>query len=410
MRADVRPPRPGDPYDPLTQDPVVGPPLYGQWPAGAQHVPRDGWVAELNFDPTARAAAGLGARSVQAIQEELVASAWDQAGSARATVGALNQGRLAVETGRRITGRLRTLGDGDVLHITAPLHALLGSGPVSIRSQLASSGVPAGVVSAAHLRMTRPGTPLARGWQRLTDSPERLGRGARRDDGRGDRGAERRPRSRSPSTAGSKARRRSIRRSRAARPTCLPRRRSSGRARSPAAHARRSPTCRPSRCPRICPSPATPPTPAGSRATSSRGSIRSPPCARASSRASPRSPGGCPSTRSRPRSRSRRHSRTACPTTSRASARRSSCQARARSGATACGSWRAILASRPSSWSGPTTSWRASCSGGGTRSTSARRSSSGSGATRRRRRSTSTRSPGGGRTRSRGTCRRACTR
>ena len=175
VRVDVQPPAPGAPYDPRTQDPVVGPPLYGQWPAGVHSVPGAGWVPELNLDPATRAAAGLGARAVQAAQEELVAAAWDQAGSLRATVTALNQGRLAVEAGRRLTTRVKTLGDGDVLHLTAPLQALLGSVTESIRSRLAAGAVPAGLVSTAHLRLTRPGTPLARDWARLAGSARRLG-------------------------------------------------------------------------------------------------------------------------------------------------------------------------------------------------------------------------------------------
>ena len=39
QRADVQPPAPGAPYDPATQDPVVGPPLYGKWAAGVGAVP-----------------------------------------------------------------------------------------------------------------------------------------------------------------------------------------------------------------------------------------------------------------------------------------------------------------------------------------------------------------------------------
>ena len=175
VRADVRPPRPGAPYDPRKQDPVVGPPLYGQWPAGVTAVPEKGWVGELNLDPVRRAAAGLGARVVQADQEALVAAAWDQAGSLRATVAALNQGRLAVEVGRRLTGRVGALGDGDVLHLTAPLHALLGTPVQSVRGRLTASAVPAGLVSTVHLRLTRPGSALARDWQTLVRSRARLG-------------------------------------------------------------------------------------------------------------------------------------------------------------------------------------------------------------------------------------------
>ncbi|MCI0636353.1 MAG: hypothetical protein L0206_20925, partial [Actinobacteria bacterium] len=59
-------------YDPAVDDPVVGPPLYGAWPAGSTSVPDAGWVRSLNLHPVRRAAAGLGARVVRANQEELV--------------------------------------------------------------------------------------------------------------------------------------------------------------------------------------------------------------------------------------------------------------------------------------------------------------------------------------------------
>lgn len=162
-------------YDPRVREPVVGPPLYGQWPAGVHRV-RDGWVRDVNMDPVKRAGAGLGARAVQATQEALVADAWRQAESLRATTVAVNQGRLAVEIGRVLTARTATLSDGDALHLTAPLHALLGKSAKSIESRLRASAVPAGLVTATHLRLTRPGTPLARDWTTLESSASsRLG-------------------------------------------------------------------------------------------------------------------------------------------------------------------------------------------------------------------------------------------
>ena len=54
-----------------------------------------------------------------------MAAAWEQAGELRATVTALNHGRLAAEVGRRLTRRAATLADADLLQLTAPLHALL---------------------------------------------------------------------------------------------------------------------------------------------------------------------------------------------------------------------------------------------------------------------------------------------
>jgi hypothetical protein len=162
-------------YDSRVREPIVGPPLYGMWPAGVRRV-RDGWVSDVNLDPVKRAAAGLGARVVQATQETLVADAWRQAESLRATTVAVNQGRLAVEIGRVLTARTAALDDGDALHLTAPLHALLGKGVQSIEARLRASAVPAGLVTSTHLRLTRPDTPLARDYTTLENAPgARLG-------------------------------------------------------------------------------------------------------------------------------------------------------------------------------------------------------------------------------------------
>lgn len=163
-RAAFTPPARGQVYDPTTQDPVVAPPTYGAWPAGVTALPIDGWLRDLNRDPVRRAAAGLGARVVQKNQEALVAAAWEQAGEIRATTAALNRGRLAAEVGRSWTKRAGALTDGDLLPFTARLHPLLPFGTQSIRSRLAASAVPPGLVTSTYLRQTRPGTPLARDW------------------------------------------------------------------------------------------------------------------------------------------------------------------------------------------------------------------------------------------------------
>jgi len=156
--------------DPQVTDPVVAPPAYGAWPAGSTKLPPRGWLPELNLDPAIRSAAGLGARVVQAHQEELVAAAWLQAGELRTTVDLLNRGRLAVEVTRSLAVRAASLADADVLRLTGRLHPLLPGGTSSIATQVADSNVPDGLLSQAMLRLTRPGTPVAR------DYAERAGR------------------------------------------------------------------------------------------------------------------------------------------------------------------------------------------------------------------------------------------
>ncbi|HMI82546.1 MAG TPA: hypothetical protein VK550_00565 [Polyangiaceae bacterium] len=164
-------------YDRSVTDPVVAPPSYGAWPAGAKRVPQaDGWLRELNLDPVTRAAAGLGAAVVRANQEALVAGAWEQAGDLPATLDLLNRGRLAVEITRSLAARTASIEAADVLRLTSRLHPLLSGGSSSIATRLAESDVPNGLVSHAALRLTRRGTPLARDFAKRTGrSAARLG-------------------------------------------------------------------------------------------------------------------------------------------------------------------------------------------------------------------------------------------
>ena len=120
------------------QDPIISPPLYGKWHARKKLVsnisddykdplwvksleltppqmlldeirkysPNENlWIEELNLDPTNRVAAGLGAAVVQDLQEELMESAWDQAGQLRETNKHLRNSQLAREISSNVYER-----------------------------------------------------------------------------------------------------------------------------------------------------------------------------------------------------------------------------------------------------------------------------------------------------------------
>jgi hypothetical protein len=157
-------------YDPLVDDPVLTPPAYGAWPSAVTELPASGWVRGVNMEPVHRAMAGLGAATVRANQEALVAAAWDQAGDLHAATSILNRARLAAEIGESWARRARALPDADVLQLTRMLHPVLNDGSTSVRTSLRQAGVPAGVFSSSYLRRTRPGSTLWRDWQRRTDS------------------------------------------------------------------------------------------------------------------------------------------------------------------------------------------------------------------------------------------------
>ena len=83
-------------------DPVLAPAIYGSWHAARHQVNDTGltsWLDELNLDPRHRATASLGTQVVQANQEELVASAWEQFGDLQG----VNQLRRQAQLGQSVT-------------------------------------------------------------------------------------------------------------------------------------------------------------------------------------------------------------------------------------------------------------------------------------------------------------------
>lgn len=157
---DAVPPRD---YRPERDDPIVGPPLYGQWPAAVESVPDDGWLAEVNLGPDRRASAALGAKLVTEHQDELLAAAWDQAGQIRALRDELNRNRLAAEVGRSAARRIGSLDGARTLQATHRLHPYVRVGNETAAQRLTGSAVvPAALVSAAFRRQLRPGSPVGR--------------------------------------------------------------------------------------------------------------------------------------------------------------------------------------------------------------------------------------------------------
>ena len=127
---------------------MLRPPIYGDFQAGADGelpgAPR-AWLRDLNLDPAWRVAAGLGALVVQRLQEQFVASAWDQAGELERANAMLRQAQLARTTtsavrDKHLNGQeaaqndqLNDLAAAATLRLTAPLHG---------RVRLTAAGLP----------------------------------------------------------------------------------------------------------------------------------------------------------------------------------------------------------------------------------------------------------------------------
>jgi hypothetical protein len=151
--------RAGDPrdrarFDPLRDDPVVGLPFYGSWPASVTSVPDAGWARGLNVRTTRRIAAGLGARTVRRNQEALMAAAWDQLGSVREAADELNRGRLSAEVGRSWQARVALVDAGDRIGLAAPLLSFVTVAGAPACELVTGGAAPSALLDRAWLRRT----------------------------------------------------------------------------------------------------------------------------------------------------------------------------------------------------------------------------------------------------------------
>jgi hypothetical protein len=162
----------GDATDP---DPLITPPLYGQWHALTNRLleaaptppaTTDNWVHELNLDPRFRVAAGFGTGVVQKNQEDYMAAAWNQIGAVLEANRRIRLAHLGREVARRWHERhlaSRLAGEpGKVLALTAPVQRRVLADGVTVAHQVATSAVGAAPTSAAMRRIMRPGARFVR--------------------------------------------------------------------------------------------------------------------------------------------------------------------------------------------------------------------------------------------------------
>ncbi len=145
-------------YNALEDDPVIAPPTYGAFPHGkaALQDPTMRWMRQVNLNPETRATAGLGAQTVRADQEELMARAWIAAKGTREIGQHLRQGRVALTTGKRVHARLSKLDQADLVQVSDRLHPVIKSARATVAAQLTPKrAIPAGVISASFRRLSK---------------------------------------------------------------------------------------------------------------------------------------------------------------------------------------------------------------------------------------------------------------
>ena len=145
---------------------VIVPPLYGTWHAQKVrlvHGLEPHWFNDLNQDPRLRVPAALGAAVVQAEQDELMASAWQQVDGIREANAQLRAAQLARELSRRMHVRFVQSGSDDrVLQLVAPVHVRSSAGAVTVARLVRLSPPRTALFSPQFRRLRRARGPIGR--------------------------------------------------------------------------------------------------------------------------------------------------------------------------------------------------------------------------------------------------------
>lgn len=146
--------------------PIVAPPLYGTWHARSWRLQSGSpsvWFDDLNRDPRKRIAAALGTEVVQELQEDLMASAWDQLAGIREVNDQLRKGQLARAIGERLHLRIVQPANADEL-LTLTSSALGHIRPTNktVRALVKNSPARLALVGGAFRRVARPLGPMGR--------------------------------------------------------------------------------------------------------------------------------------------------------------------------------------------------------------------------------------------------------
>ncbi|MFK7784198.1 MAG: hypothetical protein AB8B56_03725 [Crocinitomicaceae bacterium] len=95
---------------PILDDPIVSPPIYGQWHFLNSSLPdtlpvtgTDKWFSEINLNPAWRAAAGLGTKIIRDNQESFMERAWQQVGEINKANEIIRLAELTKWTSKRIS-------------------------------------------------------------------------------------------------------------------------------------------------------------------------------------------------------------------------------------------------------------------------------------------------------------------
>ncbi len=167
----------GLPIDPNEDaDPLITPPIYGQWHAMIERILDDrngnaihydyNWINELNLDPRYRVPAHFGTRVVQENQEEYMNAAWEQIGDVIKGNEKIRYAQFAMTAANiwyeKYMQPMAKINPEKFMMITAPVQRRIMVDRLTMHQVVRESVLPAAVVSAPMRRITRRRGKLAR--------------------------------------------------------------------------------------------------------------------------------------------------------------------------------------------------------------------------------------------------------
>ena len=156
---------------PILDDPIVSPPMYGQWhflnssvPTAIPQTGTDKWFSQVNLNPSWRMVAGLGAKIVRENQESFMERAWQQMGSVNKANDAIRLAEFVKWANGRIADkRIKPLPVGRFMkmYITLLIRGHNGTGD-SLLGELTKSELPNAVLDNGFRKMTRNRSVIAK--------------------------------------------------------------------------------------------------------------------------------------------------------------------------------------------------------------------------------------------------------
>lgn len=152
-------------------DPVISPPIYGQWHNKVDSVSASisqDWLHMANLDPRYRIFAGAGAEVVRQNQEEYMRIAWEQVGEVIEANKKLRNLQVAEQASKAMyTKHVAAMtSNEDFLSFSGNVHTkavMPASGsPVTVYKTVKDSVLPDQTFSGAFRRITRPGSTMMR--------------------------------------------------------------------------------------------------------------------------------------------------------------------------------------------------------------------------------------------------------